>query len=388
MPGRRILLIEPWLGGSHGQWGRGYRAASAHDVSIVGLTADRWRWRLRGGAAPLASAIRAHVERFGRPDLAVVSSPVDVARLLGLTRRVLEGVPVAVYQHESQLLYPNPKGSAANDLDALHDWFAWMAADAVFFNSDWHRRSVVDALPAFVDRFPDDDHAAMLDDVVARFETLPLGLDLSWCAKRRVAAGARSAARPLIVWPHRWENDKNPLVFARALDKLVDAGLEFDVVLAGASGPAGIDGSPGHAVRRLIADRHGERVVASGPFTVRDYRTWLTRADVVVSCASHDFFGVGVAEAVGAGCLPVVPDALNYPDLLGAEGARFLYPAGRFGTRLVEVVGEIEPWRRAAVRLGEAMARFDWSELAPRYDACFEQLMRSRPVKSRGRSPS
>ena len=27
-----------------------------------------------------------------------------------------------------------------NDADALYDWFSWLAADAVLFNSDWHRR--------------------------------------------------------------------------------------------------------------------------------------------------------------------------------------------------------------------------------------------------------
>ena len=104
----RILIVEPWLDGSHRQWAEGYRQASSHQVDIVGLPGELWRWRLRGGALPLAALVTEWVRDHGPPHLLLVSGLVDVAQLLGLARSRLEAtIAVVVYQHESQLADPS-----------------------------------------------------------------------------------------------------------------------------------------------------------------------------------------------------------------------------------------------------------------------------------------
>ncbi|MFV0258664.1 MAG: DUF3524 domain-containing protein, partial [Acidimicrobiales bacterium] len=145
----RILLVEPWLAGSHRAWAEGYREASRHDVDLVGLPGRTWRWRMRGGAVPLAAAVDAWVAEHGRPDALLVSGMVDVAQLVGLARRSLTGpvaTPVVVYQHENQLRHATPDGAVDTEA-ALRAWTSWVAADTVLFNSDVHRRAVVDAIP-------------------------------------------------------------------------------------------------------------------------------------------------------------------------------------------------------------------------------------------------
>lgn len=305
--------------------------------------------------------------------MSFVSSPVDAARLLGLLRVELGRTPVGVYQHESQLLYPNSRGGDANDANALYDWFSWLAADVVFSNSDWHRRQVVEALPSFVERFPDADHSPLRGRLPERFETLPLGLDLSWASP---SPDRFDGGGPVIVWPHRWESDKDPAAFVRAIDRLDEIGLDFRLVLAGEAGPFGGED------RNRLAARHHRRVLAVGPFSVEEYRHWLRRSDIVVSCARHDFFGVGIAEAVAAGCVPVVPDALHYPDLLGATADEFTYRPGTFGTRLAEVVSEIEPWRAPLEPVRAAVRRFQWEAMASVYDEHLERLA-SRSIGDR-----
>ena len=45
----------------------------------------------------------------------------------------------------------------------------------------------------------------------------------------------------------------------------------------------------------------------------------LRKAHVVVSTARHDFQGLAVLEAVAAGCIPLVPDRLAYPEWFADE---------------------------------------------------------------------
>ena len=45
----------------------------------------------------------------------------------------------------------------------------------------------------------------------------------------------------------------------------------------------------------------------------------LSRADWVLSTASHEFFGIAVVEAMLMGCLPWLPDRLSYPELVPAQ---------------------------------------------------------------------
>ncbi len=47
----------------------------------------------------------------------------------------------------------------------------------------------------------------------------------------------------------------------------------------------------------------------------REYQALLQQSNVVLSTALHDFQGIAVLEGVAAGCIPVVPNRLAYPEL-------------------------------------------------------------------------
>ena len=94
----RVLLVEPWLTGSHQSWAEGYAARSAHDVHVVAHEGAYWRWRLRGGAVTLAEEAARVVAEHGRPDVVLASSMLDVPAFIGQARGVV--VEYQVYAFE------------------------------------------------------------------------------------------------------------------------------------------------------------------------------------------------------------------------------------------------------------------------------------------------
>ncbi len=365
----RILLVEPWKTGSHLAWAEGYRSSSRHDVDIVGLPGELWRWRLRGGALPLAEMITDWIDRNGQPDLLLVSGLVDVAELLGLARRNLAPrVPVVIFQHESQLVYPVADGNYDNGA-ALRNWMSWCVADLVLFNSYHHMRSVEAALPTFVSSLPDKTHVPMVDPVIGRFEVFPVGVGLADIPEGETGG----EGRPVILWPHRWERDKDPTAFLAALRKLGEASLDFGLVLAGQDPPSG--SSIAEDERSAVEQEFADHVVASGDFDRHQYLEHVARSDLVVSCARHEFFGVAVVEAVASGCVPLLPNALSYPELIRPPWHNaVLYEPGTFGTRLIDAVKRIDELRNETLGLPETMRRFDWQVIAELYDDRLESV--------------
>jgi glycosyltransferase involved in cell wall biosynthesis len=182
--------------------------------------------------------------------------------------------------------------------------------------------------------------------------------------------GARGLEAPLILWNQRWEYDKDPETFFKALYALVDEGIDFRVALAGSN------------VRQMpeefeaARERLGPRVAHYGRASAEAYPRLLWEADVVVSTARHEFFGVAVVEAVYCGCVPVLPRRLAYPEVIPeAYHDCCLYDDFEgLLARLRWALEDPSAARRATADLPAAMAHFDWSAMAPQYDEVLENL--------------
>lgn len=355
----RVLLIEPYFGGSHRTWAEGYAAASRHEISVVSHEARWWTWRMKGSSVTLARAV-AELSRDGyRPDVVVVSDMVDVAALRTFLHPVIGRPPLAVYFHESQLTYPDSPQMSNDRSYAFVNWTSALAADAVYFNSGYHRDVFFAEIPRLLKSFPDHAHTDLVAEVAAKSDVLPIGVDLSW-----ISQPSRRREPPLVLWNHRWEHDKDPETFADGIRAAAQT-HDFRLALLGErfrTVPGALDD---------LAEEMGDRVEANGYLPADEYHSLLLGSDIVVSTARQEFFGISVVEAIAAGARPVLPARLSYPWLIPEEhhGA-VLYEPGGFAAALRTALTDPRP----PDRLAESMAMFDWSVVAPRYDAALEAL--------------
>ena len=387
----RIALLSPFHGGSHRVWGEGLARHSAFDIQILSLPAQFWKWRMHGGAVSLARLYR---ERFDGgdtpPPRAIVATDMcDLATTLTLLGDEPRP-PAALYVHENQLTYPLPAdpatGPMRRQLGERDRHYAWinvtsmLAADVVWFNSAFHRDEFLQHLPGFLRHAPDLREMQIVDTIAAKAEVLPIGLDLSGLLavarpSPEPAAESGSTRPPRILWNQRWEYDKAPDVFFRALYRLQDRGLAFRLAVCGEN----IRQNPPEfeqARRRLepVLDHWG---FADGA----TYQELLREADLTVSTALHEFFGIAVVECMAAGVFPILPNRLNYPNLVPVElHGRCLYDGGESGLaeRLAWAIESRRETARATQVLRESARRFDWSKMAAEYDRRLALLVRRK----------
>ncbi|HHL39804.1 MAG TPA: DUF3524 domain-containing protein [Deltaproteobacteria bacterium] len=373
----KILLVEPYLTGSHSAWAKGYACASAHDVELLTLEGRYWKWRMHGGAVTLA---RRFLRKGPRPDVLLATDMLDLTTFLALTRTVTGRTPAALYFHENQLTYP--WSPADRDVEKGRDGHygfiniaSALAAERVFFNSSYHMESFVDGAARYLRGLPDHRELQAVKTIAQKSSVLPVGMDL-----RALDRGSRPRRRgpALVLWNHRWEYDKGPEEFFRALYALDRRGLDFEVAVLGENfrnRPSEFD----EARRRL-----GPRIVRFGYVKERrEYARWLHRADILPVTSRHDFFGCSVVEAIYCGVYPLLPRRLAYPEHIPRRlHGRHLYDGYvDLVEKLAAAVKDIDETRKTTLR--SAVERYDWSLTAPLYDEALEGMARKAPGASR-----
>jgi glycosyltransferase involved in cell wall biosynthesis len=308
-------------------------------------------------------------------DLLLATDMLDLATFLGLTRDITRDIPTALYFHENQLTYPLPAGRARDLAFPWVNYTASLAADALLFNSDFHRRAFLTALPSLVGRYHDHQELDVLGGLAAKAQVLPPGIDLARLDAGEQAPYTRGPAPrpPVIVWNSRWEYDKGPQRFFAALRVLAERGVDFRVIVAGEH----VD----PCEPNFLAAREwlGERVIAWGYAPSSEaYRERLWQADIVVSTALLEFFGIGVIEAMYCGCAPILPYSLSYPELLPPEHhAACLYASDDELVDKLHAAIQSLPERRPHALRGVA-ARYDWGAMAAQWDAVLAKIVERR----------
>ncbi len=333
---------------------------------------------MQGAAVTLARDYRERLRRGLRYDLILASDMLDLATFAGLIRKsgpVSEergaDLPIAIYFHENQLTYPlspseKAQLSGRNRQFGMINFTSALTADISLFNSDFHRQNFLAALPPFLQRFPDYRGTDEISVIEKKSEVLHLGLDLRRLLAAKPASGSAAAAaerKPLILWNHRWDYDKNPSDFFSLLQGLIEEKIDFEVVILGEH--AEMVPEIFQRNREIL----GERLIHFG-FVEKfsDYAAWLWRADLLPVTSHHDFFGISVIEAVCCNCYPLLPRRLAYPEHFpGRKNHQFFYSDYRdLRQKLKYQLQNIAVTRKVCP--GSLVSGYDWSVMAPKYD--------------------
>lgn len=256
---------------------------------------------MQHAAVTLASDVEARFQAGARWDVLFVTDMFDLATFLGLVSAEIAALPRIVYFHENQWTYPVPENETRDLTYGFINLKSAIAADEIWFNSDFHRREFFQASENFLKRMPD---YSLLDTFLPceqKSSVVPPGIQVMDMEPEE------QRERPMqILWVARWEYDKNPQQFCEAIYELDRAGV-------------GVLGQTSPEVPALFEDLRDvfqDRIDHWGFLKSRsDYQRALLQADLVISTAWHEFFGISILEAVEAGCLPILPDRLAYPEI-------------------------------------------------------------------------
>ncbi|MAF67594.1 MAG: glycosyl transferase family 1 [Planctomycetes bacterium] len=367
----KVLALEPWYGGSHRKFLEQWRQRTRHELEVVGLPPRRWKWRMRSSAWELARKVAERA--LPRPDALFVSGYVDLPALFGELPPAWANLPSLLYLHENQLTYPSnpahgePKSETHFGYTNIQ---SCVRADRVVLNSTFQRLEFATAADDLLRALPRPNPRAELEASLRAAAVIAPGIDLDAIP---TGPGAEPGAPLRVLFSHRWEHDKDPVAFLGAVEAAVDGGACLELVLLGER----FTQSPAGMAAHLDALR--ERIRHSGFVEGADvYASLLGGCDLIVSSARHEFFGLAVTEAMAAGCSPLLPNRLSYPEILPAS----LHDEGLYGSsdelvrRLVAHAADAarlrSPARRARMR--EAVRPWSAGATASALDAACDGL--------------
>lgn len=356
---KRVLILEPYYGGSHKYFLDGLQQNVAGHYTLFSLPARKWKMRMQLSAPWFIDRILDLPENQRWFDSVLCSTFVDVAVLRALLPQV-EGwnskAAILTYFHENQFVYPEQFGGKSNIFAfTAINFNTALASDRIAFNSDFNMTSFFNGCRKYLKNASDMKLPSTINMLEKKSSILFPGLHFVDIARTDIMSVSHV---PVIVWNHRWEHDKNPEEFFAAINILEKDGVDFRLILLGQS----FSNSP--LCFQTARQRYKHKIIHYG-FTdsYQEYIELLGKGDIVVSTSLHEFYGISIIEAVRAGCVPVLPDRLSYPELFPPE---YLYGEGMLVEKLKDLIYQKN---RLSIEVSRELTEgFSWGSLQNSYE--------------------
>ncbi|MBL4681999.1 MAG: DUF3524 domain-containing protein [Pseudomonadales bacterium] len=306
----KILILSPYDAPSHQYWWKGLvNQFSEHKCTVISLPARYFSWRFRGNSLTLSQDLRLQDSY----DLIIATSMTDLSALRGLCPRIIS-TPTIFYFHENQFAYPDLGNKHHLVERQITSIYAALAADALVFNSRFNQESFLSGVAALLRKLPDGIPPGITEKLLDKSQIISVALEPMSDPKEDNSVKKGECFN--IVWNHRWEHDKGCDELATFVSLLLESDIDFTFHLIGQKFrkvPEGIKES-------LSLLKENNRLGHSGFIEDKQqYHRLLRDSHLVLSTARHEFQGLAVLEAIQAGCMPVVPDALAYQEFVPKE---------------------------------------------------------------------
>lgn len=359
---REALLLSAYDADSHKHWRQAVATMlNEYEWTQVVLPPRHFAWHVRG------SALVWHAERVIQnvPEIVLATSTVDLNRLVGLHPE-LERSLLVLYFHDNQFAYPRRSRQQGHHELQLASIYAATTADQLAFNSRFNQQSFLEGVETFLKALPRNAPRKLADQLEAKSRVLPVPMELPPADCNRLSADEGSpsgiAGPPpesdslIVTWAARWEYDKKPDHLLRLVRELDARGVNFRLNVLGRqfrNNPAEFE---------CLRSEFGNRLLHFGYQETRaGYWQVLHSTHVFLSTAAHEFQGLAALEAAAAGCLPLVPDSLVYPEI---------YPRicryrsiGEAADRCESLQADLPNWSVPPIDL----LRFSADQLRPKY---------------------
>lgn len=374
----RILLLSAYDAESHRQWRSTLQAQLPEfEWTQLSLPARYFSWRIRGNALSFAFGEQEILAQHY--DLLIATSMVDLSTLRGFVPS-LARIPTLLYFHENQFAYPTRDQQRENAELQIVPLYSALCADRVVFNSQYNRTTFLAGAKSLLSRLPDFVPSGLLTRLESA-SVLPVPL-----AKPREQLMSRTHSTTLeILWNHRWEYDKGPGLLLAIVRELNAAKLDCRLHIAGqqfASQPAEFT-----EIESLLQRHCTQLGLPAATFgfvdSAQDYASLMASCDVALSTALHDFQGLAVQEAALAGCAPLAPSSLVYPEYLPNTN---LFALGKDDEATARTaVKTLKEWQRQKA-CGESLPRVDLEHYtSPELVKCYRSLLLEMIEQHEGR---
>lgn len=372
----RILLLSAYDADSHKYWRQGLQKhLPNHDWTVLTLPPRHFSWRIRGNSLSWAFQEQDNLQKDY--DLLVASSMVDLSALRGFVPK-LSFIPTLVYFHENQFAFPVNASQYASVEPQIVNLYSALCADSLCFNSAFNRDTFLQGASELLRRLPDEVPEGLIERLQAKAQVLPVPLfpledEIGEALKPELMVEAQwndsywqlpnSAETTLrIVWNARHEYDKGPKLLLAVLEALEAKGVPYKIAVLGQQfrrSPEEFNTLKKHFQHRLAWFGYLN--------SSAEYRQCLASAHCVLSTALHEFQGLAVLEAIAAGCIPILPNRLAYPEYVDAK---YLYRSGDKLQEEAESAAELL-WQSTGLSR-PSVSHFNWSALKQGYEDAFQ----------------
>ncbi|MCH2178721.1 MAG: DUF3524 domain-containing protein [Mariniblastus sp.] len=369
-----LISIQPFYGGSHRAFIDGWVQHSQHQWEQIHLPARHWKWRMRQSAVFFSAQIDKLWLEGHRWDFIFTTDMLNAAEFRGLLTTPARNVPLCIYFHENQIAYPNRKTDPRDLHFAFTNLTSIMAADITWFNSEFNRSSLIHGLNEAAKHWPDYAPRELIESIPSRSTIVPPGIHVTSTPSGQVKKNTQAIH---LVWAARWEHDKNPAGLLAILRKLDQHSIDFRLSVIGETfrqHPPEFD---------QIHSEFSTQIEHWGFQPDRDaYWNVLATADVFISTAQHEFYGLAVLEGLAAGLAAILPNRLAYPEIArrfqNTNNEIFLYEAtDEFVSGLQDMVKRLPQIRarRNDTQNPPAALAARWSLRGPELDLTIKESL-------------